>query len=871
MTIGDLAEVRALSAGSTTRRGSRVGPAGGPRWEQAARLRAVLAAEGSALVVGDAGVGKTHLVTAVLAELRAAGPVAPRVVTIAGSVAHGGLPLAPLEPLLGDAGLLAISSFPQTVQALCDTFALLAAGAPLVVRIEDAHLLDHASSQALGWLVRQGQVVVVATARAAGLADSDWGELWRGGFLERVDIAPFTLDETGAWLHDELAGPVAPQTVRRIWTDTGGNPLDIADLVQVQRRAGALVDVGGVWTWTGRAFPGPHLLDVVGRDVAHLSPEGRSALEVTAIAYPISLAALLDVVPQSAVDELVRAGVVTLVPRASAGGRGEVVVDFVRGLYAEAVRAGVPRSRRRAVLESLGSLPIGNDEGGLAQVRLVALALDSGVLVAPARVRTALQAALVMRHDETAMEIATGALDQALPRGPWWAELLVRRAFTAWCQGQWAQAERDLVEVLDHLAAAGPLDEAGAEILVEATRALAVVLLYADRTIERMDREVARMREWLVRDGAAPRAVAAVELCRRAWRLYAGRFEDLGEAVAALDEVCTPADALPLAGAVIAALSQAGRFAEAARLGRRYVPLALADQRVFGGSGEVLRASLAAALWSGDIAAVEHLAADLPGDQALVPVDFAVHRLLSGFLALARGSWSQARADLRGVNATAEPAISGLPALTYAGEALACAIGGDGERARALLDASLRQPEIAFAVVGPEAALMRVDTLAWLRDPRVAAAATSLAADARARALPRIEMEALHRLLERQRGHGLDAAAVARVAQLAPLVDGPRAAAIAARVAALAVGDDDLARIAERDLNRCGVWLPPSEPPVALTRREQEISALAVAGMTSRAIAQRFTLSVRTVDSHLARVFAKTGTHSREELAAILR
>ena len=113
--------------------------------------------------------------------------------------------------------------------------------------------------------------------------------------------------------------------------------------------------------------------------------------------------------------------------------------------------------------------------------------------------------------------------------------------------------------------------------------------------------------------------------------------------------------------------------------------------------------------------------------------------------------------------------------------------------------------------------------------------------------------------------------AVARVAELAPLVDGPRAAAIAARVAALAAGDDDLARIAERDLNRCGVWSPSAEPPVALTHREQEIAALAASGMTSRAIAQRFTLSVRTVDSHLARVFAKTGTHSREELAGMLR
>lgn len=866
MTIEDLVELRLPSVASAQRRGA-------PdvlRWEQASRLRAALEAGRGALVVGDAGVGKTHLVTSVLAELRAADAVAPKVVTVAGSGAHGDLPFAALEPLLGDS-LLTISSFPQTVRALCDSFAALAGDAPLVVRIEDAHLLDHASSQALGWLVRQGRAVVVATARAAGLADSDWGELWRGGFLERIDVSPFTLDEAGAWLRDALAGPVAPQTVRRIWSDTGGNPLDIVDLVQVQQRAGALVAVGGVWTWTGRAYPGPRLLDVVSSDLARLSPEGRSALEVTAIAYPIPLATLLDVVPPSAVDELVHAGVVTLVPRPSAGGHGQVVVDFVRGLYAEAVRAGVPRSRRRAVLESLGTLPAGHDADGLALVRLVALALDSGVLVAPARVRMALQAALVLRHDETATEIATGALDQALPRSAWWAELLVRRAFTAWCRGQWGPAERDLVDVQECLAAAGPLDEDRAEILVEAARALAVVLFYADGTVDRMDRELVRVREWLVRDGAAPRAVEAVELARRAWRLYAGRYDDLGDALVALEQASTPADALPLAGAVIAALGQVGRFADATRLAHRYLPLALADQRVFGGSGEVLRAALATTLWAGDIAAVERLAADLPDDHALVPVDFAVQRLLSGFLAMARGSWSQARADLRAVNATAEPAISGLPVLTFAGEALACAIGGDAERARALLDASLRQPEIAFAVVAPEAALLRVDTLAWLRDPRVATAAASLAADARARALPRIEMEALHRLLESRRGHGLDGDAVARVAELAALVEGPRAAAVASRVAALAAGDDDLARIAERDLNRCGVWLPPTEPPVALTRREREISALAAAGMTSRAIAQRFTLSVRTVDSHLARVFAKTGTHSREELAAILR
>ncbi len=53
--------------------------------------------------------------------------------------------------------------------------------------------------------------------------------------------------------------------------------------------------------------------------------------------------------------------------------------------------------------------------------------------------------------------------------------------------------------------------------------------------------------------------------------------------------------------------------------------------------------------------------------------------------------------------------------------------------------------------------------------------------------------------------------------------------------------------------------------------RGREIAALAAGGMTSRAIAARLTLSVRTVDSHLARVFTKTGVHSREGLIAVLR
>jgi DNA-binding CsgD family transcriptional regulator len=56
-----------------------------------------------------------------------------------------------------------------------------------------------------------------------------------------------------------------------------------------------------------------------------------------------------------------------------------------------------------------------------------------------------------------------------------------------------------------------------------------------------------------------------------------------------------------------------------------------------------------------------------------------------------------------------------------------------------------------------------------------------------------------------------------------------------------------------------------------LTDREREVAMLTADGLSSPAIAERLTLSVRTVESHLYRAMLKTGTASREELANLLR
>jgi DNA-binding CsgD family transcriptional regulator len=55
-----------------------------------------------------------------------------------------------------------------------------------------------------------------------------------------------------------------------------------------------------------------------------------------------------------------------------------------------------------------------------------------------------------------------------------------------------------------------------------------------------------------------------------------------------------------------------------------------------------------------------------------------------------------------------------------------------------------------------------------------------------------------------------------------------------------------------------------------LTDREREIVMLIGEGLSNRAVADRLTLSVRTVESHIYRAMAKTGVTSRDELATLI-
>jgi len=160
-----------------------------------------------------------------------------------------------------------------------------------------------------------------------------------------------------------------------------------------------------------------------------------------------------------------------------------------------------------------------------------------------------------------------------------------------------------------------------------------------------------------------------------------------------------------------------------------------------------------------------------------------------------------------------------------------------------------------------------------------------------------------------------DRTVAGRLAELAGVVDGPRAPAAAAHAVALAADDGDGLREASGRLEEFGDLLSAADAaaqaavaygrqgrngaaqsaaaradrlaaacegartpallaaakPLPLTEREREIVALAALGLANRAIADRLSVSVRTVEGHLYRASAKLGTTDRSEFAALLR
>jgi DNA-binding CsgD family transcriptional regulator len=93
---------------------------------------------------------------------------------------------------------------------------------------------------------------------------------------------------------------------------------------------------------------------------------------------------------------------------------------------------------------------------------------------------------------------------------------------------------------------------------------------------------------------------------------------------------------------------------------------------------------------------------------------------------------------------------------------------------------------------------------------------------------------------------------------------------LAAARAIFAAGDAlAFVNLVDLDLAHAGP-LVPAGPEATLTAREQAVARLAAQGLTNPEIADKLTVSRKTVEYHLSNVYAKLGIRSRTQLTQLL-
>lgn len=863
-----------------------------------ARVEAALRATRSVLVFGPMGAGKTHLIDAFAAsrafyETPAPGsrvarsttldPDAPVWVSVRGNGPTGSAPLAALLAVLPDA-VDAGAPLGVLRGAVLRGLRVLTAGRPIIVRVDGADQLDPLSAAVLAGLAHQEDLQLVATLRDHVAGRSPWVELWRDGVADRLDLAPLARSQVDTWVGERLGGSVSAEAAYQLWRASGGNPLQLVESTSSALAGGTLHHEAGVWLWSGDLAVSRRMTELVLHEIRGLDAAARRALDLVAVARGMDRDVLERIVAPPVVDALLDEGHVTVQPaRQGPDHRSRVPQLRCSPMYVRVLRELSTVAQRREIIQTLrmvrGDLETTSES---ELMRSVGAALECGLAEPPARIVLALQAGLRAGNAEFVARLATIALPVVDRGTPERLDVLRARA-VAWrfldqpdrCLQDLARLRTEIDEVVlddaryvEHVIGTAETRAAIEQYHRDDLGAALGVLAFAYQELaERLGGEVP----------------ADIALRFQVMRLLclgcAGRFDEVRpDALAVLDGPGSGSLAvLPLVPLVIMDLAQVGRLHEAQDLAQLYTGIALVGvEAAPWAAAEILNAGFLTLVGLGEVELAEQVVAVLSDDDAPFNTERTAGHLARGGLATLRGRWSDARTELHSANVQlAASDVIGLSAMSLASEAVAAIASGDAASGRALLARAERAPVRLFgAYTAAEIKLLHLDAHAWLRSPDLFDRALAVADWAAARGLGRVELDAVHRAVLALHADGRTsrgAALLERAHAVAAEVDGRRAEALLAHVTAMFTADRDLIMVATRELGACGVWLPLTQPAVALTRREQEIAGLAAGGLSSKEIAVRLVLSVRTVDSHLSRIFAKAGVRNRRELAAVLR
>ncbi|HET9609557.1 MAG TPA: AAA family ATPase [Acidimicrobiales bacterium] len=883
------------------------------------------------LVVGEAGIGKSLLVRHALDRSGALAVVAEgdpaeadldygvvdqlvRRSPLDGSAVGEVVPLAGTDPLVAGAALM----------RFVDGLAL---DRPLVVVVDDAHWADRASLDAMTFAARRlraDQAVLCLTCRPEGVDRLPTGMARLVDGSRRVDLRPLDVAAVGELAARATGGPVPAAAAARLRAHTGGSPLHVEALLRELSRA-ELVDA--------ERLPAPRsYATLVLARLAACSRGAQRLVEALAVLDRrpalTTVTATAGIDPASregaaALDEALAAGMVRLVEQP-----GERSLVFAHPLIGAAVLDDLPASRREGLHRAAGEvLPgaagvrhrlagcPGHDPdlaaaaGGAADAEaargahgVAARLWAEAARVAPevaARDHARLQA--VDQH-LLAGDLAAAARDRGLvdaaADGPRRSFMLGRLAYVL---GPRRQAEGHLDRAWRQVTAGGePADPAlagriaalrattavdrgdGAAGMAWSRRALA---LAPDTAADCNHGHMLAMScalEGRVRDGitelsaaldpspASPAALADLHLGRGVLHLWA---HDLGRAV---DDLAVCLASWGTGGTLVA--RETARFF-----------LAEAHHRAGRWDDAVVTAETAAAVvdetdqvW---LAAFPHAVAVLP---------------LAG-----RGEWERAERHLAAARAAADAADGGaarlwarLAALRLAesrGDPAAIVAAGEALGGNRAGRAPRRDEGVA-----PWRATYAEALAATGRVDAARAVADWLAHDAEGSTSPLVRADVARARIAADLAAGDAAGAAARAERSLAAGSGTERAGpfplgqlgLVAGRAWLAAGEPEPASavltgaLARFDALGAAPWVAAAERALAstgrrrraprrptgadLTPQEQAVVHVVARGASNREAADELFLSVKTVEHHLSRAYAKLGVRSRTELARVV-
>lgn len=849
---------------------------------------------GGVVLVGAMGVGKSRLVREALERARLAGRAVERV---AATRSAATIPFGAVLGLLPAEGAFPGEPF-ELMRQTVDHLAQRSQSAPVVVGIDDAHLLDDGSAALVHHLILRRAAFLVASVRAGEPVPDAVAALWKDGLAGRLRVRPLPAAVMDTLITRALGTIVEGATRQHIRQVSSGNPLVLRELLAGAQDDEALVLRDEIWRWKDRPRYGSSLVEIVEGRLAVLGDAGRTVLEVVACGEPL---------PAHLLNRLVEGGALEAAAVEAAERRGIIGCEQVGSrqvmrpghpIYGEIVRATLPRAKAstiwRWLADAAGDQPMRRRDDALT---LTGWQLNAGMapnaqaLLTAARLAAArADLALAERFARAARGAGAGA------RG---GQVLAR--ILTW-QGRHGEAWETLPTT--------PSASGGRRGAADwaATRA------WSRHWSRGGTSEAMQALDNLAGDAAADGA--------RAWLLLFG-----GDCRGALDRVAPVFDAIGadcLGPATTWPFPLAAAAHASALHGRTDAALTLADRGLAvlprDGEGVWERAVLG---WSRCLALLlagrTREAGSVASDGYLAVVGATAATDLTAGWASYRGRAALAQGRV----VTAQAALREAWAMLceydpcqfrrYVLSGLACATALTGDQAAA--DEWMRRADghraDANRMFEPWIELDRAWVIAAHGDLTSAAEqAGQAAALARSGAQHAVEAIALYDVARL----GQPRSVLDRLTKLAEVTDRSLTPVLGSAAAALASGDpvamnQQAARLAELGLflhgaemaTAAGRALPgrgrsapgavgpsladlthlcegarsPLLPGVLvtpdLTPREREIALLAASGLTSKTIAATLHLSERTVSNHLARTYAKAGISSRSELPAILR